>query len=111
MGMELSEDFSDMFSVFFQVIEVNQDVIKIYNHGNIHHVREYVIHKMLEGSQCIGKSEGHNQLFKRPVTSPKGSFPLISVGNSDKMVDMSEIDFGVKPVMGSLAGKAKTNNK
>lgn len=60
MSMELLEDFLDMFSVFFQVIRVDQDIIEIYNHEDVNHVREGVIHKILESSQSISKSERYN---------------------------------------------------
>ena len=57
MDMESLEDFTDMFLVFIGVIRVNQDIIKIYNHRDVHHVREDVVHKALESSESIGKSE------------------------------------------------------
>ena len=80
---EMSEDFSDMFVVFLQVIGVDQDVIKIYNHEDIYHVSKNVIHEALESGRGIGKSKWHNQLFERPVAGSKGGFPLISIYNAD----------------------------
>ena len=83
MGAETSEDFSDMFAVFLQVIGVDQDFIEIYNHGDIHHVGKNVIHKALESGRGIGKSERHNQPFERLVAGSKGGFLLISIRNAD----------------------------
>ena len=57
ISAEMSENFLDMFAMFLQVIRVDQDVIKIYNHENIHHVSENVIYKVLESSRGISKSE------------------------------------------------------
>ena len=83
MSTEMSEDFSDMFVVFLQVIGVDQDVIEIYNHRDIYHVSENVIHKALESGRGIGKSEQHNQPFERPIAGSKGGFPLISICDVD----------------------------
>ena len=83
IGAETLEDFSDMFAVFLQVIRVDQDVIKIYNHGDIHHVSKNVIYEVLESGGDIGKSKQHNQLFERPVADSKGGFSLIFVCDVD----------------------------
>ena len=83
MGAETLEDFSNMLTVFLWIIRVDQDVIKIYNHGDIHYVSKNVIHEALESNRSISKFEWHNQPFERPIVDLKGSFPLISVCDAD----------------------------
>ena len=50
---ETLEDLSDMFSVLFHVVGVNEDVVQVYYGTYIKHVGENVVHEALEGCQCI----------------------------------------------------------
>ncbi len=72
--MKSLKDFLNMSLVFIGVIRVDQNVIKIYNHKDVHNVREDVIHEALESGQNIDKSERHNQPFKELVLGLKAVF-------------------------------------
>ena len=50
---------------------------------------------MLESCGSIGKSEGHNEPFKRTIVGSESSFPFITVCNTDKVIGMSEINGGI----------------
>ena len=47
---------------------------------------------MLESCRSIGKSEGHNEPFKRTIVGLEHGFPFITVCNTDEVIGMSEID-------------------
>ena len=51
--LETSEDLSDMFSVLFYVVRVDENVVQAYQDAYIEHVGENVVHEVLEGCQCI----------------------------------------------------------
>ena len=50
---------------------------------------------MLESCGIIGKSEWHNEPFKRTIVGAESSFPFITVCNMDKVIGVSEIDGGI----------------
>ena len=74
--------------------EIDEDVVEVYNHTNIQHVTEDVIHKVLKGGGSIGKSEWNNQPFKWAIVSVEGGFPFITISNVNQMVGMVQVDFG-----------------
>ncbi len=84
-----------MLLVFIEVVEVDQDVIKIYNYEDVHHVREDIVHEALESSHSVRKSEKHNQPFEGPIVGPECGFPLTFVCDMDKMVGMLEVNLDV----------------
>ena len=43
----------------------------------------------------IGKSERHNEPFKRTVVGAESGFPFITICNMDEVIGVSEIDGGV----------------
>ena len=93
--LEASEDFSDMFSVLFHVVGVDEDVIQIDKDTYIKHVREDVIHEVLKSCQCVSQTEGHNTPFKRAVAGAKGGFPFITFMDLNKVVGMLQVNFGI----------------
>jgi len=46
------------------VIQVDEYIIQINHNTDIQHVRENVIHELLEGCGSIGKTKGHYRSFK-----------------------------------------------
>ena len=50
---------------------------------------------MLESCGSIGKSEGHNEPFKRTIAGAESGFPFITIHNTDEVIGMSEIDGGI----------------
>ena len=47
------EYLSDMFNMLFQVLGVDEDVIKVDDHEHVKEVREDVVHEVLESGRCI----------------------------------------------------------
>ena len=93
--MEVAEDLTDMFLMICWVVGINEDVVQVNDHANIQEITEDVIHEMLESCESIGKSEGHNEPFKRTIAGAESGFPFITVPNTDKVIGMSEINGGV----------------
>ena len=58
-------------------------------------ITEDVVHEMLESCGSIGKSEGHNEPFKRTVAGLESGFPFITVCNTDEVIGVSEINGGI----------------
>ena len=93
MLLEVSENFSDMASVFFLRVRVDEYVIEVHQYTNIEQVAKDIIHEALESSGCIGESERHYVPFKGAVASPESHLPFIALLDSDQMVGMPEVDF------------------
>ncbi len=84
-----------MFPVLCGIVGVDEDVIKVYNYGNIKHVSEYVVHEALEHCRSIGESKRHDTPFKGAIAGPEGCFPFITFSYMYEMISMSKIKFGV----------------
>ena len=93
MLSEVLENFSDMASVFFLGVRVDEYVIEVHQYTNIEQVTEDIIHEALESDGCIGESERHYAPFKGAAVSPESRLPFIALLDSDQMVGMPEVDF------------------
>lgn len=49
----------------------------------------------MEGSRGISKTFGNNTPFERTVTSSEGGFPLITFGDPNEMISVSQVDLGI----------------
>ena len=56
-----------------------------------------VIHKPLERGRRVGEAKWHNQPLVGAITGFEHGFPLLAFSNSDEMVRMVEVDFGIDP--------------
>ena len=79
MLSEASENFSDMASVFFFGVRVDEYVVKVHQYTNIEQVAKDVIHEVLESSGCIGESKRHNTPFEGAIASPESHLPFIAL--------------------------------
>ena len=93
MLLEALENFSDMVSVFFLRVGVDEYVIKVHQYTNIKQVAEDIIHEVLESSRCIGESERHYMPFEGAVASLESCLPFIALSDSDQMVGVPEANF------------------
>ena len=82
MLSEASENFSDMASVFFLRVGVDEYVVKVHQYTNIEQVAEDVIHEVLESGRCIGESKRHYVPFKGAVASPESCLPFVALLDS-----------------------------
>src|SRR5467141_3076636 len=95
VSMELSEYFPNMSFVLGNVVGIDENVVQINDDYNVNHIREDVVHESLKSCWCISKPFRHYQPLEGTITSSEGSLPFVSMRYSDKMVRMSEVDFGV----------------
>jgi hypothetical protein len=95
MLAETAENFLDMHSMMVEVNGVDEDVIQIHYDANVEHVCEDGIDESLESRRSIGEAKGHNQPLVRTVARAEGGFPFITIGDANKVVRMSKVDFGI----------------
>ncbi len=84
-----------MLSVFCGVIGIDEDVVEVYDYGNVKHVSKNVIHKALECRKSVGEPKRHDTPFEGAVTGPEGCFPFITFSYAYEMISMLEIKFGI----------------
>ena len=95
MLSEALENFSDMASVFFFGVRVDEYVIKVYQNTNIKQVTKDVIHEALESSRCVGESERHYTPFEGAIASPESRLPFVALSDLDQMVGVLEVNFQI----------------
>ena len=93
MLSEASKNFSDMVSVFFLRVRVDEYVVKVHQYTNIKQVAKDVIHEALESGGCIGESKRHCMPFEGAIASLESHLPFITLSDSDQMVGVLEVDF------------------
>ena len=89
---QASENFSDMASVFFFGVRVDEYVVEVHQYTNIEQVTEDVIHEALESSRCVGESKRHYAPFEGAVASPESHLPFVALLDLDQMVGVPEVD-------------------
>src|SRR5882672_4741785 len=95
VSAESSEYFPNMSFVLGNVVGIDEDVVQIDDDYDVDHIREDVIHELLESCWCISKPFRNYQPFEGTISGSEGSLPFVSMRNLDKMVCVSEVDFGV----------------
>ena len=93
MLSEALENFSDMASVFFLRVQVDEYVVEVHQHTDIEQVTEDVIHEVLESGRCVGESERQYAPFEGAIVSPESRLPFVALSDLDQMVGMPEVDF------------------
>ena len=83
MLLEASENFSDMVSVFFLGVRVDEYVVEVHQYTNIEQVAEDVIHEALESGRCIGETKRHYMPFKGAIASPESHLPFVTLSDLD----------------------------
>ncbi|KAG6899325.1 hypothetical protein C0993_011202 [Termitomyces sp. T159_Od127] len=58
--LESFEDAADVIVVFFQQVQVDEDVVQVHDDENIIHVVKDVVHEVLEGGGGVGHTKGHH---------------------------------------------------
>src|SRR5882672_4258986 len=95
VGAELLEYFPNMSFVLRNVVRIDKDVIQVDDDNDVNHIHEDVIHKSLKSCWCISKPFRHYQPLKGTILGSEGSLPFVSGCNLNKMICVSEVDFGV----------------
>ena len=78
-----------MLSVFRRVIGIDEDVVKVYDYGNVKHVSKNIVQEALEHCRSVGEPKRHDTPFKGAITGPEGCFPFIAFSYAYKMISMS----------------------
>ena len=81
-----------MFLMLFDVIRVNENVVKVNYHVYVDEVMENIVHEALKGCGCIRESKRHNKVFKRAVASAECGFPLVSFSYPHIVIPHSKVD-------------------
>jgi hypothetical protein len=69
------------------------DVVHIYREPSLGHLSpEYRVHHHLKGGWRVGETEEHDCGFEKPLWSKEGSFPLITVFDTDIVVSPPDIE-------------------
>ena len=97
VSTESGKDFPDVGRVLLQIIGVYQDIIQVYNYGDINHVSKDVIHEPLETCRGIGEPLGHHQPLERPILGLEGGLPFVTISDVDEVVGVSQVNLGVDP--------------
>src|SRR5882672_5215431 len=95
VSAESSEYFPNMSFVLGNVVRIDENVIPVDDDYDVNHICEDVVHESLESCWCSSKPFRHYQPLKGTISGSEGSLPFVSMRNSDKMVRVSEVDFGV----------------
>ena len=85
------EYLSDMFLMFFGVVQVYEDVIEINDNMDVKHVTETVIHEPLESCWSICEAKRHNHPFEGSVMCLESCLPFNTFSNADQVISMLEI--------------------
>ncbi len=84
-----------MCLVLHGIVGIDEDVVKVYNYGNIKHVSKNVVHEILKCHESIGESKRHDTPFKGAIVDLEGCFPFITFSYTYEIISMSKIKFGV----------------
>ena len=61
VSAESGKDFPDVGRVLLWIVRVYQDIIQVYDYGDVNHIGEDVIHEPLETRQGIDEPLGHHK--------------------------------------------------
>ena len=93
MLLEVSENFSDMVSVFFLRVRVDENVVEVHQYTNIKQVAKDIIHEALESGRYVGESERHYTPFEGAIASLESRLPFVTLLDLDQMVGVPEVNF------------------
>jgi hypothetical protein len=65
------------------IVRIYENIVKVNDNIDVKKVGKYVVYETLKSSGSIRETFGNNSPFKRTITNSKGSFPLITFGDSD----------------------------
>lgn len=75
-----------MGNVFIQALRENQDIIKVNKNKMIRHVSQNIIDQSLKCCRGIGKTKGHDTVFKMSKVSVESGFPFVTLFTLDQVV-------------------------
>ena len=82
---------------FFLILNINKDIIPIYNNKDIKLFRKDFINIALEICRSIDQLTRHYLILEMIISSPKSYFLLISFANSYPVIGTCEVKLGKPP--------------
>ena len=74
---------------------INEEVVHVYDKPSFcDHIAKGVIHEVLESGGGIGEAKEHYSGLKESLMGDKGSFPLMSIFDSDIIVFPLDVELG-----------------
>ena len=89
MLSEALEYLSYMLLMIFLVVRIDEDVVKIYDDGNVKEIRKDIVDESLECSGSVTETKRHYFPFEGSVTGLESSFPFVSLGNANQVVSVT----------------------
>ena len=93
--MEVWEYLANIGNVFFESIQVDQNVIEVDNAENIKEFTKAIVGVCLHRHRSIHETKGHDKIFKMSISGSECGFPFIAESNSQLIESLMEIELGV----------------
>jgi hypothetical protein len=91
---ESLQNNSEMSSMLFFTLGIDQVVVNEYHDKLVQFRHEYRVHQVHEICRSIGESKQHNQIPIQPVPGGEGSLRNVFQADLDLMITRSKIDLG-----------------
>ena len=75
------------------IFKIYKNIIEIDNTINIDKTYQYFINIDLESRRRVRKPERHNDVFVMPVTNAERRFLLVTLTDSDAVINISKVKF------------------
>jgi hypothetical protein len=84
-----------MSCVLSRIVRVHEDIIQVHNDVNVQQIGEDGVQEALESGQHVGEAFWDDPELIRAIASAKSSFRFVTGSDPEKMISMSEIEFGI----------------
>jgi hypothetical protein len=83
-----------MSSMIFKIFGIDQNIVDKNHDKFIEFRHEDIVHEIHEICRCIGKTEGHNQIFIESISGGENYFRNITWPNLYLMIPRAKVNFG-----------------
>ena len=89
------KNFTNMTFVFFEIIVINQNIIKINHYEIVQIIHQCVVHEILKCEELVCQFEKQYSVFVRPESSSKRDQIFVFFdGHFNAIKSMSNVNFG-----------------
>jgi hypothetical protein len=92
--LQLLQDLLDQLYVRLLVLGVDEYIIDIDDHSFVEQLVQDLVDRRLERSWRIAQAKRHYQVLKQAISRAEGRFPLIALGDADKVVTVLQVQLG-----------------
>jgi len=78
-----------------RVVREDEDVVEVYDDIDVEQVREERIQESLESGRSVGKTFRNDPELEGTVTGPESGLRLIARSDSEKVVSVTQVKFGI----------------